>query len=62
LYFCGVTEKDIQRHIDLAKDARKWAASLTREEALAFLVRAGILDENGEPTAPYKELAALEQE
>jgi hypothetical protein len=55
-------DKDIQRHIDLANDAVKRAASITKEEALAFLVRAGILDENGEPTAPYKELAALEQE
>jgi hypothetical protein len=57
-----VTDKDIQRLIDLSKDAVKRAASITPEEALAFLVRAGILDENGEPTAPYKELAALEQE
>ena len=57
-----MTDKDIQRHIDLAKDAVKRSASITKEEALAFLVKAGILDENGEPTAPYKELAALEQE
>jgi hypothetical protein len=62
LYFCGVTDKDIQWLIDLAEDGLKRSASVTKEEALAFLVRAGILDENGEPTAPYKELAALEQE
>lgn len=57
-----MTDKDIQRLIDLAEDGLKRSASVTKEEALAFLVRAGILDENGEPTAPYKELAALEQE
>jgi hypothetical protein len=55
-----MTDKDIQRLIDLANDLSKRPA--TQEEALALLVEAGILDENGEPTAPYKELAALEQE
>jgi hypothetical protein len=55
-----MSDKDIQRLIDLANDGLK--RSWTKEEALALLVEAGILDENGEPTAPYKELAALEQE
>ena len=55
-----MSDKDIQRLIDLAEAGLK--RSWTKEEALALLVQAGILDENGEPTAPYKELAALEQE
>ena len=53
-----MSDKDIQRLIDLVNAGLK--QSFTKEEALALLVEAGILDENGEPTAPYKELAALE--
>jgi len=51
-------DKDIQRLIDLAEAGLY--RSYTKEEALALLVKAGILDENGEPTAPYREM--MEQE
>lgn len=48
-------DKDIQRLIKLAESQLEH--SFTQEEALASLVSAGILDENGNPTAPYQELA-----
>jgi hypothetical protein len=48
-------DKDIQRLIELAE--LQLEHSFTQEEALASLVSAGILDENGNPTAPYQELA-----
>jgi hypothetical protein len=55
-----MSDKDIQRLIDLANEGLK--RSFTKEEALASLVDAGILDENGDLTAPYQEMLALEQE
>jgi len=38
----------------MAKNFRKRCS--TREEALAFLVKAGIFDKNGNWTKPYKNL------
>ena len=52
-----MSEKDIQELIELAKKLEK---DLTKEEALSSLVAAGILDEKGNYTEPYKELAQLE--
>lgn len=40
----------------LGEEIKTW----TKDQALASFVRAGILDENGDWTAPYKEM--LEQE
>ncbi|HVU57969.1 MAG TPA: hypothetical protein VHD83_23070 [Puia sp.] len=50
-----MSDKDIQRLIELAESQLE--RSFTQEEALASLVSAGILDENGNPTLPYQELA-----
>ena len=52
-----MSERDIQNLIDLAES--KIHAGVTKEEALETLVGAGIVDENGEYTQPYKDL--LEQ-
>jgi hypothetical protein len=45
-------DKDIQRLMEIAEDAlkRKW----TKEEAIAFFVKAGIMDEQGNLTPPYR--------
>jgi hypothetical protein len=50
-------DKDIQRLMDLVQDLSKHPPS--REEALAFFVKAGIMDEHGNLTPDYK---ILEQE
>jgi hypothetical protein len=50
-----MSEKDIKRLMDIAEDQLKKA--LTREEALLSLIDAGILDEKGNFTAPYQNLA-----
>jgi hypothetical protein len=50
-----MSDKDIQRLIELAE--LQLEHSFTQEEALASLVSAGILDENGDPTPPYQKLA-----
>jgi hypothetical protein len=53
-------EKDIKLHMELAERLLQEAKTWTKEQALASLVSAGILDENGEYTQPYKEM--LEEE
>jgi hypothetical protein len=55
-------DKDIQRLMELAENLIQQSKTWTKEEALASLVRAGILDEHGNHTPPYQELMALEQE
>ena len=50
-----MSDKDIQRLIELAE--LQLEHSFTKEEALASLISAGILDEDGFPTPPYRELA-----
>jgi hypothetical protein len=50
-------DKDIQRLKDLFEDLSKHPP--TKEEALAFFVKAGIMDEDGNLTPDYK---ILEQE
>ena len=50
-----MSDKDIQRLIELAE--LQLEHSFTQEEALASLISAGILDEDGNPTPPYQELA-----
>jgi hypothetical protein len=49
-----MSEKDIQNLINLAES--KLLAGVSPEEALATFVGAGIMDANGNYTAPYKEL------
>jgi len=51
-----MSEKDIQHLIDLAQS--KIDAGVTYEDAMSSLIGAGILDKNGEYTAPYQELLA----
>ncbi|MDB5090764.1 MAG: hypothetical protein JWR09_4758 [Mucilaginibacter sp.] len=48
-----MSEKDLKILIALAKELEK---DLTKEEALKSLIAAGILDEGGNYTSPYKEL------
>lgn len=52
-----ISEKDVQRKIDYFREKLK--RGQTKEEALQSLQRAGILDENGKHTEPYKHLGAL---
>ena len=49
--------KDLQVLIELAKELEK---DLTKEEALKSLIAAGILDDAGNYTQPYKELGKIE--
>lgn len=49
-----MNEKDIQNLIELAES--KIHAGVTHAEALTTFIAAGILDDNGEYTAPYQEL------
>lgn len=51
-----MNEQDIQRLIELAK---KKLEENSKQEALRSLQLAGILDENGNYTGPYKDLAKL---
>lgn len=55
-------EKDIQRLKELAENLLERSKTWTKEEALASLVSAGILDEDGNYTPPYQELMELEQQ
>jgi|GEM_PF-528774 hypothetical protein len=52
-----MSEEEFQSLMDLAK--REAEKVLTKEEALAELVSAGILDKDGNFTEPYKDLALL---
>jgi len=51
-----MTDKDYQLLLELAK--KQLEEPITKEEALASLIRAGILDEKGNPTPPYANLFA----
>ncbi len=51
-----MSEKDLQVLMDLAKELAK---GLTKEEALKSLISAGILDDAGNYTQPYKELGKV---
>lgn len=50
-----MSEKDIQRLIDLAEEQLK--QSFTKEEARESLVTAGIMEEDGSLSQPLAELA-----
>lgn len=54
-----MTDKDIKRLTDLAKELLK--KKYTKEEALASLVSAGILIKKGNPTKPYRDLAKADK-
>jgi hypothetical protein len=48
-----MSEKDLQMLIEFAKELGE---GLTKEEALKSFIAAGIMDESGNYTKPYKEL------
>lgn len=50
-----MTEKEIQMLIQLAKD--RLANPRSKEEILCTFINAGILDENGNFTEPFKHLS-----
>jgi hypothetical protein len=50
-----MSEKDFEKLMELAK--KQLHEEVSKEEALRSLVRAGILDEAGNLTAPYADLA-----
>jgi hypothetical protein len=54
-----MSDKELKELEDLVE--RKKKESLSKEEALRSLQRAGILDSNGHYTAPYQELNKLSQ-
>ena len=49
-----MNEKDIQNLIELAES--KILAGVSAQEALTTFIAAGIMDANGEYTAPYQQL------
>ncbi len=51
-----MSEKDLQVLIALAKELEK---DITKEKALKSLIAAGILDDAGNYTQPYKELEKI---
>jgi hypothetical protein len=54
-----MSDKEIKKLTDLAK--QKLEQNLTREQALASLVAAGILDTQGKYTKPYRRLASKDK-
>ena len=54
-----MSEKDYKRLMDLAAKGLEDAHKMTKEEALAVLIRAGHLDKDGNFTEPYKHLATV---
>lgn len=55
-----MSEKDFNNLMELAQELLQ--KELTKEDALLSFVRAGILDENGNLTPPYAELAVPDKE
>jgi len=49
-----MSDKDLQLLMELAEE--KLQKTVTKEDALKSFIAAGILDESGEYTEPYKEL------
>ena len=54
-----MTEKDLKKLMALAKELLQ--QDVSPKEALASLVKAGILTEKGNYTSPYKQLASADQ-
>ena len=52
-----MSDQDIKRLVDLAKNKRK--AGITKEQALQSFINAGIMNEKGEYTKPYAILNTL---
>lgn len=56
-----MSDKEIQRLLDLAQTLLERARTFTKEEALESLIAIGILDEKGEYTKPFQELNQFEE-
>ncbi len=54
-----MSEKDYKILMDLAAKGLEKARKMTKEEALAVLMRCGHLDKDGNFTEPYKHLATV---
>jgi len=64
IYFYGIksnamTDKEYERMMESDRKFFEEVKKMTKEEALAFLVRCGHLDKNGNFTEPYKHLATV---
>lgn len=53
----SMTDKEYQWMMDVANKSLERAKHATKEEALADLMRCGLLDKDGNFTEPYKHLA-----
>jgi len=52
-----MSEKELKKIKDLAKEELARVSSMTKEEARQRLVEAGIFNKNGQYTTPYSTLA-----
>lgn len=57
-----MTDKEYQWMMDVANKSLEEAKKMTKEEALAHLMRCGHLDKDGNFTEPYKHLALVFKE
>lgn len=55
----AMTDRDIERLIDLAKELQDQAKTMTKKEALMSLNRAGILTMKGKFMKPYRLLETV---
>ena len=58
----SMTDKEYERMMDVAYKSLEEAKRMTKEEALAHLMRCGHLDKDGNFTEPYKHLATVIKE
>ena len=54
-----MTDKEYERMMESDRKFFEEVKKMTKEEALAFLVRCGHLDKDGNFTEPYKHLATV---
>jgi hypothetical protein len=54
-----MNENEIAYQLAMESVKKSLGKKVTKEEALRSLIRAGILDESGNFTAPYQELAKV---
>jgi hypothetical protein len=55
----SMTDKEYERMMESDRKFFEEVKKMTKEEALAFLVRCGHLDKDGNFTEPYKHLATV---
>jgi hypothetical protein len=54
-----MTDREYDKMMDFLKRRQEEAKHMTKEEALAHLMRCGHLDKDGNFTEPYKHLATV---